>query len=676
MTGTPLQQLLSRQCRALHDLINPLLEPVAELQPLLQRGLPDDSRAERLQASREALQSLQQRLAEQEVHLLVFGPLKSGKSTLMNAICASYVSEVTALPAYPCMVHVQHGSEPRYLLHRHDGEAVEHADERAVADAIADGHERLATAVREAEAAGEPFEPVRHAPDALRRIDAWVPAGELEGSGAVLVDTPGLYTRMRFGYDQMTREYREGAACAIFVVKADNLFLDNVFVDFEQLLAAFRDIFLVVNLDSSKQDLQADGSLQPSLEHADPQAVVNAFENLAMSEPMRQARAEGRLRIYPVDLLRAASARMQGQPAASDFGALLEDFAAYLNDNEPLKAFWVDSLARAREQFEVLSEVLSSDWVQELDDFCADLGAERDQLQQAAQSLGRLQEQDWRTLVLERAAAVPEGLATLQQEARDSAHEQLRAEVSGWFGSAASLSHLASEGLLPVLEAAREELVRLVVEEYQRVLSAGALEAALDSDTQMDLLYAQIGLEPLLREALDTLTIEQTVPEARLRFDLRSIPVRRELSDWLLLRRAITVRRRLFGNEENPSHPVAVADKQKRLGDAARQVLQNQAERALEPVFGSLAAEALHNQNERAAEALAEALGTLLAERADSVATALETRSAEHERMQALVQELRAVSQQVQTQTEQLGTLAAQDPFAARRADEGPVLSR
>ena len=34
-------------------------------------------------------------------YVMIFGPLKSGKSTLMNAIAAAYVSEVSSLPAYP-----------------------------------------------------------------------------------------------------------------------------------------------------------------------------------------------------------------------------------------------------------------------------------------------------------------------------------------------------------------------------------------------------------------------------------------------------------------------------------------------------------------------------------------------------------------------------------------------
>ena len=57
------------------------------------------------------LRALCDKVAEQQAYVLIFGPLKSGKSTLMNAIAASYVSEVSSLPAYPCLVFVRAGKQ-------------------------------------------------------------------------------------------------------------------------------------------------------------------------------------------------------------------------------------------------------------------------------------------------------------------------------------------------------------------------------------------------------------------------------------------------------------------------------------------------------------------------------------------------------------------------------------
>ena len=55
--------------------------------------------------------------------MLLFGPLKSGKSTLMNAIAHEYVSEVSSLPAYPCMVFVSHGATRCFDVTRYSGAA-------------------------------------------------------------------------------------------------------------------------------------------------------------------------------------------------------------------------------------------------------------------------------------------------------------------------------------------------------------------------------------------------------------------------------------------------------------------------------------------------------------------------------------------------------------------------
>jgi len=267
------------------------------------------------------MESLLNKVEEQQAYLIIFGPLKSGKSTLMNAISAAYVSEVTSLPAYPCLVHVKHGDECSFVASRYSGEKVRFADNGALQALIEQSHETLAERLRQVEDQGDTFDPGVHYPDAIRRVDVTVPARNLKDSLTVLVDTPGLYTRMKFGYDLMTREFRNSAACAVFVVKTDNLFLEQVFEEFNELLDLFSRIFIVVNIDTNKRDLAADGSLQPSLESKSPGEVIRAFESLVMSAPLRRAQEAGRLKIYPIDLLNSASAAMRRaieppQPAA------------------------------------------------------------------------------------------------------------------------------------------------------------------------------------------------------------------------------------------------------------------------------------------------------------------------------------------------------------------------
>ena len=77
------------------------------------------------------LQALCDKVAEQQAYVLIFGPLKSGKSTLMNAIAASYVSEVSSLPAYPCIVYLSHREERQFDVTRYSGQKERFTDPAA-----------------------------------------------------------------------------------------------------------------------------------------------------------------------------------------------------------------------------------------------------------------------------------------------------------------------------------------------------------------------------------------------------------------------------------------------------------------------------------------------------------------------------------------------------------------
>ena len=199
-----------------------------------------------LNDARAHLRSLLDKLRRQQAYLLIFGPLKSGKSTLMNAISGSYVSEVTSLPGYPCLVFVRDNEKAAYSMTRYNGRESSFDDKVVLADAVLEAHHTLAQEIRAAEERGESFDPRTTFPEAIRRIDIQVPVPALAESSTVLVDTPGLYSRMNFGYDVLTREFRDSAACAVFVVKTDNLFLEQVFAEFNQLLGIFSRIFIAM----------------------------------------------------------------------------------------------------------------------------------------------------------------------------------------------------------------------------------------------------------------------------------------------------------------------------------------------------------------------------------------------------------------------------------------------
>ena len=225
----------------------------------------------------------------------------------------------------------------------------------------------------------------------------------LAESSTVLVDTPGLYSRMNFGYDMLTREFRDTAACAVFVVKTDNLFLEQVFAEFNQLLDMFSRIFLVINVDSHKRDLQPDGSLKPSAESEHPESIIEAFKTLSMAGPMRRAYEENRVRIHAVDLMSAASAMLTGNGNNGDgdgrpahaFGAFQRDLTDYLNSSDYTREFIRDSLRQGNALCDEVRWIHAGSEVRELRDSQAVLAAGIQELDERIAAVDRLMAVDW-----------------------------------------------------------------------------------------------------------------------------------------------------------------------------------------------------------------------------------------------------------------------------------------
>ena len=322
MSVEPIRVELESFCKQFSAALEPFSEALDQGTGSLREavdGAPLQTLLSDLQDNRHRLKILLDKARQQNTYLVIFGPLKSGKSTLMNAISGAYVSEVTSLPAYPCLVYVKEGESYGFSTTAFNGDRSEYDSRGALHDSLQSAHQALADKLREADAAGTAFNPAQDYTEAIRRIDFTMPAPSLRESGTILVDTPGLYTKMKYSYGQLTRDFRDTAACAVFVVKTDNLFFEQVFEEFADLLDVFSRVFLVVNIDSSKMDLGADGTLEPSLEQRDPKQIVEAFENLTVSAQIRSAIDSGRLRIYMIDLLQTATKSLQaGNPIAPE----------------------------------------------------------------------------------------------------------------------------------------------------------------------------------------------------------------------------------------------------------------------------------------------------------------------------------------------------------------------
>ncbi|MDZ7785170.1 MAG: dynamin family protein [Halioglobus sp.] len=660
---------ISEFCAQFSETLFPLAEALGDTVETLDSlgDLPAGGLAEGLANARHRLEALINKVQGQEAYVLLFGPLKSGKSTLINAISSGYVSEVTSLPAYPCMVYLKYGPKPAYSVVRYSGKREELESAEALHDLLAQSHRTLSDRSRAMDDFGEDFDPAVHLPSAIRRVFVELPVENLRESGTVLVDTPGLYSKMKFGYDYMTQEFRDSAACAVFIVKADNLFLEQVFSDFNDLLDQFSRVFVVVNIDTGKSDLRPDGSLEPSLESRDPDEVVRAFETLSMSAPLRRAADSGRLHIYPIDLRGAASRRLKGESEAQSddrFESFLSDLMNYLNSNEYLREFIADTIRQAGKQCAGIRQLCA---VEQLAPLTKDAADSLDAIGQRAAANGRLQNLDWQSVLEVGTRAADEARSRARArtlEAFPGAAEKL---VRTWMTSDQSLTQLRTELAELIgerLQSHRQTAVGSFVQ-----LRADSLEAATgQNEHEQDV--RTTGLD--VKGALDTASRHLSIPEAAEAAapELEALPVHKTFADRLLFRSSAKVRHRVV---PDPDQSIPAPVKEKRLADDALEYIRDtctaQLEASLAQMENAQCQPAISDYLEAATVSINEALQQqqteLERQRAD-----LETRRAALERATGQIEALAGVCAPV---ADDISALEAKHPFSEASQPEQAV---
>ena len=161
-----MKTLLSQFCEEFDEVVRPLVQPITRAADTLNQ-VSERSDVKALLPTvldvRHHLTTLADKVAEQQAYVLIFGPLKSGKSTLMNAISGAYVSEVTALPAYPCMVYVRDADTKAFTVTRYNGETQDFQDMDQMRTLMEWAHNELADRLREVEDRGESYDQWIHA---------------------------------------------------------------------------------------------------------------------------------------------------------------------------------------------------------------------------------------------------------------------------------------------------------------------------------------------------------------------------------------------------------------------------------------------------------------------------------------------------------------------------------
>jgi hypothetical protein len=514
----------------------------------------------------------------------------------MNAISGAYVSEVTSLPGYPCLVFVRHAESPVFSATRYNGRESVFANGRALKEVITDSHHALARQIREAEDRGIVFDPRAHFSEAIRRVDVKLPVPTLAESGTVLVDTPGLYSRMNFGYDVMTREFRDSAACAVFVVKTDNLFFEQVFAEFNQLLDIFSRIFIVINVDSSKRDLLPDGTLRPSAESSHPDRVIEAFKTLSMAGPLRKAYEEKRVRLHAVDLLNAASALLsqhglhapEENPQKEAFDGFLRDLTEYLNSSDYTVEFIRDSLRQGHTLCAEARNIFEGDEISRVHKEQTEIEKQLRAFDDRIATVDRLLLADWdAAFELARADAGRRGKEAIPARAVILWRE-MRAALERWFAGNDSLQALVDDFWNPLLIAAGRELGAEAAAHLRLVVATPLGGAEPAAAVMADLHAAGFSFQTAAQTAVSELEAVDTEEPYRATIKADAIPVRKSLGDSILFRSPIAVRNRVFGEQLN--REIASGEKQKRLPEASREAILRQIDEIVRQKFPALPA--------------------------------------------------------------------------------------
>lgn len=635
-------------CTEFSDVLDPFSDALkrSTVELSAQNSSAFESASLNLQEVSHRLSALQEKIEGQQAYLLIFGPLKSGKSTLMNAISGAYVSEVSSLPAYPALVYVKNGGKKRFQARTYSGETIDFDGNEEMTAAIEEGHRQLAQRILDVENQGEAFDPKQHYPEAIRRMDVEAPAESLAESGTVLVDTPGLYSRMKFGYDLMTRDFRDSAACAIFVVKTDNLFFEKVFEEFNELLGCFSRIFLVANIDTSKNDLNPDGTLEPSLESSDPGKVISAFENLSMSAPLKQAYSEGRLRVYAIDLLKAASKRLRenavaetgkiegpaseplvANPEKNGFDGFLDDLSDYLNSSDYLHDFMYDSLRFANDLRWEAAKMVDQEAAANLREEGLSLEQLIAHIESKIESLDSIGVIDWEESFSGLNEDNEKQLEALLESYCATLSAEIDREIDLWMKSDSGLAVLRGK-LKDIFEKQSmadsernlERLKALIQKDGRARFSVRQLQAFSEVELSIEALSAQTLVEV---EADSQQDFRQFAIEPEM------IPVKKTFWDFLLFRSPRTVSARFFGKDGGK--PIDADLKLKKLEEEGLDVLKHRVQE-----YATVELVALHQQQLNGfVSAYADSFSSRLAQESESLKNSLQ------ENAQSLAEQLK-----------------------------------
>ena len=531
--------------------------------------------------------------------MLVCGAPKVGKSVLMNALAGAFVAPPSLLGRLPFPLEL--GDGPLPMGSEEDVESVAAAAVEGLRRQLEDGRK---------EARPEPY-------------NVELPLPPLERSGVNLLALPSSLL------DEERQRLLYGAGAVVLVVPHHEPEPWRVEQLVERHKSAGGGLFVVINVDAQRRELEADGSLRPAADGASVGRMVERFRE-SFSPELRGAIDAGRVRLYAVDLLASASATLAsgGDPASAGGGALAalsEDLCAHLNELiEPRRAV-KRTLTRVEDLLEDLFGLSRGEPLRDLRRRLERSEHRRKEHNRTLNSMERLRQLGgegggW-TAALER---VRERLDSLAQEpARRIADDTVQRLADGleeWLGSGGGVRNLNHSVLEPELVNGHLRLASFLRELLLGDVGNPAGLALLPAKIQSDLQIGQVPAARLARDAASQLVVVSDPPKPDPLLSVKDFPMRkRGLGDWLLMRGQDSLRRRVFGTKEAPLTRVTKTAKQSRLAhgalEALREVLTNRARtylaHAREQETERIFAQFTEGHAERLSEHLTEKIGVL-----------------------------------------------------------------
>lgn len=291
-----------------------------------------------------------------EVRILIFGPLKSGKSTLMNVLARNFrVSQVDPRPAFPCVIEVRgaaDGNETSEFFKK-DGESP------YLKCSIDESRTKLDALLQEY-ISGFPSERPVKIVQHINFNEGFRNGGILEdGISMVLVDSPGLLFDDK-EYTEETDRQREEADVAVLLLRPEQLFFKEINGIIRKALGggdngrgnAYQRIFVIVNASQSATQISPDGKFERYNQIDKKKEILDYFiQHVATEDIAGRLCKQKDISIDSIDLLEASRSLSE------------KNIESFLNSNQGIALRTLEEYLRGSLVQEKLRK-LNGDWLQ------------------------------------------------------------------------------------------------------------------------------------------------------------------------------------------------------------------------------------------------------------------------------------------------------------------------